>query len=158
MEARTALVRKKDFRITIDLNPGDLTLANEFVEAVHLIVPSFLSRLVKFEIYQPVVGNVHLTVMKICQNGLASLKLETLVPDLPEFSDLGGDYGNIIYEYRIGRVIEQETHMCKDKYIGDQFMVHFLIIEFENARVVFNEFCRNPRCDSWIESGPRLWF
>jgi hypothetical protein len=138
-----ARVRKKDFKITLDLIPSDAMLAQQLAEAIHLIVPSFLSSRIKLEVYQPIFGNIHQTIMEICQRGLRSLVLETLMPELPEF-DNTKNCGHLAYFYETGRVTEQETQMCKDGYFGDQFLVHFLLIEFEKAHIKINQYDQHP--------------
>ena len=135
-------IRKWDFRIEMDFDPESDDHAErvrELIAAIRLVTPSMLSHRVVMEIYQPVLGLVHSTVMQICQSGLKFLTLKTLIPGQHHLSN-DEDCGHLVYLYKRGTVIDQQTPMANDELVGDQFMVHILCIEFKDADIRFNEF------------------
>lgn len=138
METGVRFVHKRDFRLRVGLNPDDPAVAAEFAEAVYVVKPSFLAPRLLIEVYQPVVGNVHNTIIGICRNGLRSCAINTLLPNRPDLAMMD-DCGHLVYSYVNGNVIEQQTIMTKDAVAGDDFMVHMLLLEFEQAEFVSNE-------------------
>lgn len=134
-------VRKKDFRLRVGLNPDDPEVAAEFAEAVYVIKPTFLTPRLLLEVYQPIIGNVQKTIIGICRNGLRSCAVNTLLPNRPDLAMLE-DCGHLVYSYVNGKVVDQQTIMSKDIVAGDDFMVHLLVLEFENAEFASNEWQR----------------
>lgn len=131
-------VRKKDFKLRVGLHPENAELAEEFADAVHTLKPTFLGPKLIIEVYQPIVGGVHHTIMEICQNGLPFCEVYTLIPNRPDLV-LREDCGHLAYLYERGRVIDQQTILSKDAIDGENFMVHILYLEFEDCKIQTNE-------------------
>jgi hypothetical protein len=143
-------VRRKDFRLSLALFPlvaavltdnnaqSDEFLQQEFAEAIYRVRPTFLGPRLTIDVYQPVLGNVHTTVMRICKYGIATCSVDTLLPDRSDLVN-SGDRGQLSYSYENGKVIEQHTLMSRDVIDGDDFLTHVLLIEFESGNISANE-------------------
>ncbi len=137
-------VRKRDFKIDFTLQLiGNERRSNvsqdqkDLSDAVYLVAPSFLAPRLSLEIRQPVIGNIANTVIRLCQHGLPLCNLRTLMPNRPDMAD-AEECSHLVYRYREGEVIEQETEMCKDAIEGDRMLVHTVVLVFKKWRIETN--------------------
>lgn len=137
---RSRFIQKRDFSIRVTLDPDNPQEAAAFADAVAVAKPSFLVRKLILEVYQPLVGNVHETVRRICHTGIKEISLRTLVPGHPDLVEQD-DYGQIIFRYEGGRVVDQYTTMSRDIIDAEDFMVHYISLEFQHGSIVTNEWC-----------------
>ena len=136
-------IRKRDFRIdfTLPVIPGEdqteVKLDQKLLaESVYSAKPSFLYPRLSLEIRQPIIGNIATTVIRLCQRGLPVCRLRTIMPDMPELT--ADDASHVIYTYHDGEVVEQETDMCRDVILGDDLLLHTLVIRFDKWRIDTN--------------------
>lgn len=131
-------VRKRDWRLRVKLKPDNPVKAAELIEAIHVVKPSFLTPRLIIEVYQPLVGSVHETVSKMCADGVDEIRINTQIPGRPDLAT-DDDGGHLVYRYEDGKVIDQQTTMSKDAMDGDDFMVHWLSLEFLRGAILTNE-------------------
>lgn len=130
---------KKDFKIKIGLNPGDPVAESEFMDAIYRVVPSMKHPQLLLEVYQPLVGCVHDTVLQICNHGLRYCGVYTLVAGRPDLNDQE-DCGHLKWLYEDGEVIEHHMPLSRDIVDGDDFLVHMLCIDFARCDIGSKEF------------------
>ena len=137
-------VRKRDFKIdfTLQLIGAERRSQvsqdqKDLSKAVYLVTPSFLSPRLTLEIRQPVIGNIANTVIRLCLHGLPLCNLRTLMPNRPDMAD-AEECSHLVYRYRDGKVIEQESEMCKDAIEGDRMLVHTVVLMFKKWRIETN--------------------
>src|SRR4051812_30298462 len=91
-------VRRQDFRLKVGLEPDDPGHAKEFADAIFRVKPNFLGPRLVLEVYQPITGSVHSTLVGICKRGMKSLSVYTLIPNRPEM-DILEECGHLSYHY-----------------------------------------------------------
>lgn len=129
-------VRNQDFQVTAVLNPDDPDRADEFVNAIAKAKPGFMGKpVLLLEIYQPLVGVVHETILHMCRYGIKQIKISTLIAHRPEI-----EQGHVNFTYDDGKVIEHYMVMSKDVMDGEDFMVHYMTIAFHDGSVLNNEY------------------
>jgi hypothetical protein len=88
------------------------------------------------EVRQPVVGDVCNSVIRLCKYGVPHCKLRTLFPERPDLDH--EDCSHIVYDYAVGDVVEQKTLFARDVILGDEMLVHSLVVSFRKFRVDTN--------------------
>lgn len=124
-----ALVRRKDFRIVMDLGLNDTSITDEFSNAVMEIKTSHLNNIVMLQVSHPVDGLVHQTIEYMCVRGVVRMEYHLLHPTRDDLNPRAA--GPVSREYMAGTVIEQWSDNSNYED-GEEPMLDLLRIEFDH--------------------------
>lgn len=144
MTAQTVThVRKRHHLVELGLPAVDDHSKRELIGSIYFVEPSLVRRSLVMVVHQPLVGNVHTTVMTMVQHGVEWCRVSTLLPDRPDLLN-AKTKGHLVFRYAQGRVIDHRLPMTTDDIAGDDLMIHELEIDFRGYKVEAHEWSGKP--------------
>jgi hypothetical protein len=141
-QARTH-VRKRHHLVELGLPAVDDKSKRELIDSIYFVEPSLVRRSLVMVVHQPVVGNVHTTVMTMVQKGVEWCRVSTLMPERPDLLK-AKIKGHLVFHYSQGRIIDHRLPMTTDDLAGDDLMIHELEIDFRGYKVEAHEWSGEP--------------
>lgn len=136
-------VRKGDHHVELVVPHTDDQRIREFLNAIHIVEPSFVRSSLLIEVFQPLLGRVVNTICTMVKYGVPACTVSTLLPNRPDLS-ASDDRGHLTYSYQRGKIVDhrhQMTHCVKD---AEDLMLHEIEIEFDEFSVTTNEWDAKP--------------